>query len=134
METQRLETTQRTQAPPVHDCFAAHAELVEQVQWLAARMGANVREAMALRLGASCIGIAAQRALAARDEREAILSWRECDLGERHIRSATYFAFAHGHIQKRDYDDTFEAAICATRARQDELLRLRQRLKLLSVV
>jgi hypothetical protein len=120
---------------PLADCFALHCSLVEHAHLLARRLGpVCADQSDRLRLGAGCVSIAAQRALATRDEREAIRSWSECELGDRQIRSATYHALALGRIDNFIYDRTFAAAIEATRARRDEMLRLRRRVRLLSVV
>jgi hypothetical protein len=119
---------------PLHHCFAVHRELTIIASELARRLGAGFDDSDLLRLGASCVDIAAQHALAARDEREAIRSWAQCELGDRQIRAATYRALASGRIDNPEYDRTFGAAIVATRVRRDELLRLRRRLRALAVI
>jgi hypothetical protein len=78
--------------------------------------------------------IASQQAVGAPDERQAIRCWSQCALGERQIRSATYRAMRKQRIQTREYDFTFVLAHRAALAREEELLRLRRRLQLLSVI
>jgi hypothetical protein len=110
-------------------CFAVHRSLAEHAQQLARRLATRSPDAAdQLRLGSSCVDIAAQQALAAREERDAIYGWSQCSLGERQIRRATYQALRGGHIETRDYDSTFDAAIAATRARHSEIQRLRRQL------
>ncbi len=118
----------------LHDCFAVHKKLAGSAILLARRLGSWGHEADQLRLGASCIQIAAERALAAHSEREAILGWSECELGDRQIRGATYRALALGRIGNGEYDETFDAAIVAARIRRDELLRLRRRMRVMTVI
>jgi hypothetical protein len=122
---------------PLHasDCFAAHNQLADRAHALSRYLrNENVQESDILRLGAVCLQIAAEQALAAREERQAIRSWVECEIGEMQIRGATYRALAHGHIGNPEYDVTFRAAMKATRARREELLRLRRRLRQLAVI
>jgi hypothetical protein len=120
---------------PLADCYAAHQELFERATVLSRLLAqASTDESDLLRLGASCVGIGSRQALAARDLREAILGWSECELGDRQIRGATYRAYRKGRIRTRDYDFTFGAAIHATRARRDELLRLRRQLRQLAII
>jgi hypothetical protein len=120
---------------PLADCYAAHQELFERATILSRLVAPlNVDESDLLRLGASCVGIGSQQALAARDLREAILGWAECELGDRQIRGATYRAFRSGCIRTRDYDFTFGLAVKATRARRDEMLRLRRQLRQLAII
>jgi len=119
----------------VADCFAAHHELADRAHALSRFLRhTNADESDLLRLGAVCLQIASERALGAREEREAIRSWVECEIGDLQIRGATYRALALGHIGNPDYDETFRAASQATRARRDELLRLRRRLRQLAVI
>src|SRR5205823_5175433 len=87
----------------LHDCFAVHRKLAGSAILLARRLGSWGQEADQLRLGASCVQIAAERALAAHSEREAILGWSECELGDRQIRGATYRALAAGQIGNGEY-------------------------------
>ena len=113
---------------PHHTCFQAHQQLVHKAGLLLRRIAARDEAADLMRLAAGCIDLAARRALAARDLMEAIRGWRECGLGEQQIRAATYWALRRGHIQVRDYDETFRAAASATRAREAEIERLKRQL------
>jgi hypothetical protein len=120
---------------PLADCFAAHRELFDRATLLSlfvARFAADQSDL--LRLAASCVAIGARRALAARDPRDAILAWGECELGERQIRGATYRAYRSGLLEQRDYDHAFAVAVKAARARRDETLRLRRQLRQLSII
>ena len=87
-----------------------------------------------LRLGSSCLIIAAEQAFGERDPRKAIQLWAQCDAGERQIRSGTYHALRNGFIKNRDYDALFAIAAEARRARQRETHRLRRRLRQLAVI
>jgi hypothetical protein len=114
---------------PLVDCFAMHRGLVQEAQRMSQRLPPGCANTVdTLRLAAGCVSLGAQRALIARDERDAIAGWIDCRLGDRQIRHATYRALSAGHIDTRQYDRVFAAAISATRAREDELLRLRRRL------
>jgi hypothetical protein len=114
---------------PLHDCFAAHRTLSEQAGALSRRLhGRDEDSSDLLRLGAACIRLAAERALAAGSEREAIHGWRQCGLGDTQIRAATYRAFRRGLIDTATYDATLATSITASRIRTDELVRLRRRL------
>jgi len=109
------------------DCFAMHRGLVEE----ALRVSRGLTHTAAgdselLRLAAGCVALGARRAIAARDPRDAIAGWNECRLGDRQIRLATYRALRSGLVDIRQYDRVLAAAISATRAREDELLRLRR--------
>jgi hypothetical protein len=120
---------------PMVDCFVAHRVLVEHAAGLSRRLErAATDESDLLRLGATCVRIAAEQALAAPDERRAIRAWNECERGERQIRSATYHAFRKGRLDRPAYDQTFGTASHAARARSGELLRLRRRLRQLAVI
>lgn len=114
---------------PLHDCFAAHRTLSETAGALSRRLHGRDEDASdLLRLGATCIRLAAESALAAGSEREAIYRWRQCGLGDTQIRAATYRALRRGFIDTATYDATLAASITATRIRTDELVRLRRRL------
>ncbi len=114
---------------PLVDCFAMHRGLVLEAQRMSQKLPVCCgSESDMLRLAAGCVSLGAQRALVARDPREAIAGWIECRIGDRQIRHATFRALSQGHIDTRQYDRIFAAAISATRAREDELLRLRRRL------
>jgi hypothetical protein len=116
------------QTQPLYDCFHAHQALIRQASALLKRISARDELADLMRLAASCVDIAARRALATRDQHEAIRSWRECALGEQQIRAATYWAMRRGHLDTRDYDETFGKAASAARARDAELERLTRQL------
>jgi hypothetical protein len=114
---------------PLHECFAAHRALSESAGSLSRRLhGRDADASDLLRLGAVCIRLAAERALAARHEGEAIHGWRQCSLGDQQIRAATYRALRAGLIDTTTYDRTLALAIAAARSRTDELVRLRRRL------
>jgi hypothetical protein len=120
---------------PMVDCFVAHRALVDRASVLSRRLErAATHESDLLRLGASCVRISSEQALAAPDERQAIRAWNECERGERQIRSATYHAFRKGRLDRPAYDETFGTASHAARARRGELLRLRRRLRQLAVI
>jgi hypothetical protein len=112
---------------PLYLCYQAHQELVRRAGALLQRIG-RTDDADLMRLAASCIDLAARRALATRDDAEAIRSWRECALGEQQIRAATYWAMRRGRLHAREYDETFGAAASATRAREAEIDRLKRRM------
>jgi hypothetical protein len=113
----------------LHDCFAAHRVLSERAGTLSRALhGSDGDASDLLRLGATCIRLASERALAARDEMIAIRGWRECGLGDQQIRAATYRALRAGLIGTSIYDATFATAIWAARVRSDEIVRLRRRL------
>jgi len=117
------------------DCLAAQRALAEAaLQLLHALPPRNDHLADLLRLGASCIQLAADQAFIARHERDAVRAWGECEAGERQIRRATYHALRCGFIRSRDYDQLFRIAARATRARRDETQRLRRRLRELAVI
>jgi len=114
---------------PLHDCFAAHRTLSDHAGALSRRLHGRDDDASdLLRLGATCIRLAAERALAAGSEREAIHGWRQCGLGDHQIRAATYRALRGGLIDTATYDATLAVSISAARIRTDELVRLRRRL------
>lgn len=114
------------QTQPLYACFQAHQELIRRTSALLQRIGPRDQDADLLRMAASCVDLAARRALATRNEAEAIRSWRECALGEQQIRAATYWAMRRGHIGTRDYDAAFGAAASAARAREAEIDRLKR--------
>jgi hypothetical protein len=122
-------------AKPLSDCFAAQRRLFEAAHALARRVGrASEEDADLLRMGGSCVRIAAERAIASRVERDAIAAWRECELGERQIRLATYRAMRRGCIGTTDYDALFVIAARASWSRRDEIDRLRMRVQALSLI
>jgi hypothetical protein len=120
---------------PVAECYAAHRALITEARRLSRQLQrALPDESDLLRFGATCVDLAAQQALAARDDRQAVRGWAECDIGDRQIRIATYRALAHQVITTAEYDDTFATSIRAANARRDEMLRLRRRLRLDAVI
>ena len=117
------------------DCLSAQRRMARAALELMAHLPPRAQHLTdLLRLGASCVQLAAEQAFTARHERDAMRGWDECELGERQIRSATYQALRGGFIKSRDYDQVFHAAAQATRARRDETLRLRRRLRQLAVI
>jgi hypothetical protein len=111
------------------DCFAMHRGLVDEAHRISRGISHSASaDSDLLRLAAGCVSLGARRAIAARDPRDAIGGWNECRLGDRQIRLATYRVLLQGLIDTRQYDRVLAAAISATRAREDELLRLRRHL------
>jgi hypothetical protein len=120
---------------PNRNCFSAHRALVERAGVLSRRLSSDaVDESDLLRLGATCVDLAAQQALGAGSDRDAIRSWLQCERGERQIRSATFRALHNRRIPVEEYDLTFALARQATEARRDEVARLRRQLKLLAII
>jgi hypothetical protein len=131
--------TTTTKMPPatatraLGDCFAAQRALCSAAAFLSSKLGRSCGDADLLRLGSTCLSVAARAALAAHSEREALRSWRQCALAERQIRCATAHALATGYISNVTYDEIFGLVTVAARARQGEQLRLRRRLQLLDM-
>ncbi len=120
---------------PLAECYSLHLTLVDKATWLSMHLARErADDADLLRLGATCVRIGAQQALATRDPREAIKGWAQCELGERQIRAATSRALAAQKIDNRIYDAVFRAASHATRSRGGELLRMRTELRQLAVI
>ncbi len=116
-------------------CLAAQRALVQGAKQLLMRLPFDAADAGdLLRLGAACVHFAAERAFMTHHEQEAVRSWKECDLGEKQIRRATFRALKAGHIQNADYDQLFHVANEANRIRQRELTRLRRSLRQNAVV
>lgn len=126
--------TERFEMHALASCFAAHRKLSEAAAVLARRLATTHEDADLLRLGASCMHIAAQAALQSNDSRQTLRSWRECALAERQIRLATFSALRVGCIDNRTYDDIFRLAREAARIREDERQRLRRQLHHLGIV
>jgi hypothetical protein len=123
--------------PPAHpvDCLALQRRLVHTARELSRKLPlAAVDVTDLLRLGFTCVHFAGERAFATHNEQEQVLAWKECELGERQIRRATFQALKAGWIQNQDYDQLFQIANHAKRIRDRELSRLRRRLRQLSVV
>ena len=117
------------------ECLAAHRRLAQAAHEVMRRLPlAAENQSDLLRLGASCVQIAAEQAFGSRGERDAILRWGECEIGEKQIRKATYHALRNGFIKNRDYDELFRVAAQAQRTRSDETQRLRRRLRQLAVI
>ena len=126
-----IEATQPTQ--PLTDCYEMHKVLYARAMELYRLVERERPEnATALRVAASCVGVAANQALIARTPTDAVRAWRDCDRGDRALRSATYHLLAV--IGDGGYDGLFAAAIEATRSRRDEMVRLRRRIQLESIV
>ena len=114
----------------VHACFQAHLALARAAVELAVEIDRRAPEQSdLLRLGAACIHLSAQRALAARDSMVAHRAWNECDPGERQIRLATYRLFVALVIPVARYDALFQTASVAARTRREEQLKLRRELR-----
>jgi hypothetical protein len=122
---------------PAHpaDCLAAQRQLVRAARELSQKLPLVALDLTdQLRLGFSCIHFAAERALATHNDQEQVLAWKECALGERQIRRATFQSLKAGHIDNADYDRLFTIGNHAKRVRDRELARLRTRLRQLAVV
>ncbi len=117
-------------SPETKECFEIHKQLGDHTAIVYRRLGTlSPDEADLLRLGASCLKSATYRAITAANEREAVRSWIETEVGECQIRSATYSALRKGQISNLDYDTIFALAASAFRVRQDELARLRRHMQ-----
>ena len=112
---------------PLTNCYEMHKVLCTRAMELfAIAERPRPERAAALRVAASCISIASNQALAARTPQQAAIAWRQCDRGDRALRSATYQLL--NVIGDAGYDGLFAAAAEAARARRDELLRLRRQM------
>jgi hypothetical protein len=120
---------------PTVNCFAAHRALVDRAALMARHLASSSEdEADLLRLGATCVQIAAEQAVGARNDHEAIRAWSQCELGERQIRVATCAALRKKRIHTLDYDRTFALASQAYQARSNVMLRLRWQLRSAAVI
>lgn len=126
--------TQRFEVHALSACFGLHRQLADVAASLSRQLQNLHEDADLLRLGASCIRIAAQEALQASDPRQTLRSWRECALAEQQIRIATYRALRDGCIDKHVYDELFRLAAKVARVREDERLRVRRQLHQLDLV
>jgi hypothetical protein len=126
--------TERFETRALAACFGLHRQLADAAVSLSRRLQSVHEDADLLRLGASCIHIAAQEALQASDPRQMLRSWRECALAEQQIRIATYRALRDGCIETRVYDDLFRLATKVARIREDERQRVRRQLHRLDLV
>jgi hypothetical protein len=117
------------------ECLALQRGLVHAALELMRRLPLTAHNSVdLLRLGATCISIAAEQAFGERDERRAVHLWAQCDAGERQVRSATYHALRNNFIKNRLYDELFAIANQARRARRSERDRLRRRLRQLALI
>jgi hypothetical protein len=126
--------TERIEMNLVGQCFQRHRALVDAAMSLYRRLMTVHPDADLLRLGASCMRIAAHNALQSLDVRQTLRDWRECSLAERQIRLATYRALRDGVIDAKRYDEMFALARVAARTREDERQRLRRQLMRMDVV
>jgi len=117
------------------DCLAAHRRLVKESLEIMRRLPLRAENITDLfRIGCSCLEVASQSAFAARSEAEALHYWEQAALGERQLRKATYHALREGHVNNAIYDRLFTIANLARRARHDEIVRVRRRLRQLALI
>ncbi|HEY2744677.1 MAG TPA: hypothetical protein VGL86_08640 [Polyangia bacterium] len=121
--------TERIELTSMAHCFDAHRMLWQTAASLARRLGSTCDEGQLLHLGASCMRIAAEGALQARNAPEALRSWRECLLAERQIKLATYWALRRGAVDNGTYDDLFALARATACLREEERQRLRRQIQ-----
>jgi hypothetical protein len=126
--------TERLEVNAMADCFAAHRMLWQAAAALSRRLTTATDDGYLLHLGASCMRIAAERALQSHDARQALRAWRECILADRQIKMATYFALRSRTVDNGTYDDVFALSRTAARLREDERQRLRRQLNHHSIV
>jgi hypothetical protein len=115
-------------------CYAAQRKLFDTAAVLSRELTNETEHGYTMYLGAGCMRIAAQAALAARDPQSMLRSWRECGLGERQVRLATYRALRSGAIDAKTYDFIFALAREASRHREHERQRLRRQLLSLALI
>jgi hypothetical protein len=123
-----------SESSPV-DCLAKQRELVRSAEELMRRLplrAVNISDL--LRLGSTCLAIAAENAFGERDAGQAVRMWKQCDAGEQQIRRGTYHALRNGFITNRQYDALFAVAKEARGARYEELQRLRRLLRQSAVI
>ena len=120
--------TERIEVNMTGECFGAHRQVWEAAAALARRLKTTTQEGSALQLGASCMRLASEQALAARNGVEALRSWRECLLADRQIRLGTYYGLKHRTIDVGSYDMLFGLANRATKMREEERQRIRRQL------
>jgi hypothetical protein len=126
--------TERIEVRRTGDCFAAHRMLWEAAAALARRLSTSSDEGHLLHLGASCMRLAAEQALQARTERDALRNWRECSLADRQIRLGVYRGLRRNTVDNGTYDDLFRLSRNVGRVREEERQRLRRMLNLLIIV
>ncbi|MCU1276514.1 MAG: hypothetical protein JWM53_60 [bacterium] len=120
--------TERLEMHNLGACFAVHRALWEAAAALSRRLSTSTEDGYLLHLGASCMRIASESALQARNENEGLRAWRECILADRQIKLATYLALRRGTIDNGTFDDIFAMAREASRLREEERQRLRRQL------
>ncbi len=126
--------TERIEARQTGDCFAAHRMLWEAAAALSRRLSTSTDEGHLLHLGASCMRLAAEQALQARSNWEALRCWRDCTLADRQIKLAIYYGLRRGTVDTGTYDDLFRLSRDVARIREDERQRLRRELNQRSIV
>jgi hypothetical protein len=120
--------TERIEMHNLGACFAAHRALWEASAALSRKLTTASEDGYLLHLGASCMRIAAESALAARSSNEALRAWRECILAERQIKLAIYLALRRSAVDNGTFDDLFAMSRTASRLREEERQRLRREL------
>ena len=120
--------TERIEVRATAECFAAHRQLWEAAAEIGRRLKTTTEEGSALQLGASCMRLAAEQALQARDGVHALRSWRECILADRQIKIGTYFGLRNGTLDVASYDMLFGLASRAAKIREEERQRIRRQL------
>ena len=118
--------TEKFEVSAMAECFAAHRALWQAAAALSRRLTTATDDGYLLHLGASCLRIAAEKALQSHNGWQALRAWRECILAERQIKLATYFALRHGTVDNGTYDDLFALSRTASRLREEERQRLRR--------
>jgi hypothetical protein len=119
---------------PFGSALNAQRALVRAARELAHALAHDFEDADLLRLGATCMQIATDSVVQARDLREVIRSWKECALGERQIRLVTYRALKAGCIDNETYDEMFRLATLAAHIRENERQRVRRKIQNLDIV
>jgi len=126
--------TERIEVGQMGECFAAHRMLWESAAALSRRLSTSTDEGHLLHLGASCMRLAAEQALQARSNWDALRSWRDCALADRQIKLAIYYALRRGTVDTGTYDDLFRLSHSVARLREDERQRLRRELNQRAIV
>ncbi|HEX9102819.1 MAG TPA: hypothetical protein VF997_11480 [Polyangia bacterium] len=116
------------------ECFAAHRMLWESAAALSRRLSTTTDEGHLLHLGASCMRLAAEQALQARNHWEAMRGWRDCTLADRQIKLAIYYGLRRGTVDNGTYDDLFRLSRDVARLREEERQRLRREFNQRSIV
>ena len=126
--------TEKLEGHAVGECFAAHRTLWEEAAKLSRKLTTASDDGYLLQLGASCMRIAAENALNARSQWQALRSWRECILADRQIKIGIYLAMKRGAIDTGTYDAMFVLASNVARIREDERQRLRREINRNAIV